>query len=85
MVILHQTRFDKLEKISHYKFVHNPPFIYSPRESYSKNGWIEGMDSISNPEKDYLNLHTSHIKDTKTYRIVVSFAPSLVEYLDWMI
>ena len=38
------------------------------------------MGAISNPEKDILDLQTSHLKNIKTYRIDVLFAPSLVEY-----
>ena len=85
MVLLHQTRFSKLEQISHFKFIHNPPCIYSPRAYYNKHGWMEGLNSISNLEKDILDLHTSHLEDMKTYRIDVPSTPSLVEYLDWMI
>ena len=85
MMLLHQKRFDKLEQISHYKFVDNPSCIYSPRASYSKHGWREGLDSISNLEGDIIDLHTSHLNNMKTYRIDVPSTPSFIEYLDWMI
>ena len=45
---------------------------------------MEGMASISNQEKDTLDLHTSHIKDMKTYKNDVPFAPSLAGYPSWM-
>ena len=84
MVLLHQTRLDKLEQISHYKFIHNRPYIYSPRSYYNKHGWMEVLDSIPNPYKDTLDLNTSHIKDMNTYKNDVPSAPSLVEYPGWM-
>ena len=80
MVLLHQTRFDKLEKISHYRFIHNPSSIYSPIESYSKHGLTERLASISILEKDTLVLHTSHLKDLKTYKTDITSTPSLVGY-----
>ena len=83
MVLLQQTRFDKLEQISHYKFIHNPR-IYSPRATYSKPGWMKALDPISNLEKDILELHTSHLKYMKTYKNGVPSTPSLVGYPGWM-
>ena len=83
MVLLHQTRFDKLEQISHYKSSHNPPYIYSPREYCSKHGWMEGLDSTSNREMDILDSQTSHLKDMKPYRTDVPFSLSSTEYPDW--
>lgn len=85
MVLLHQTIFDKLDQIIHYKSFHNPPYICSPRASYSKHGWMEGMDSTSNREMDIPYLKTSHLKDMKPYRIYVPFSLSSIEYSDWKI
>ena len=79
MVLLNQTLFDKLEQISHYKSFHNPPYICSPKESCSKHGWAEGLDSTSNPEMDILHLHTPHLRDIKPYKIDVPFSLSLAK------
>ena len=82
MVLLQQTRLDKLAEISHYKFVHNPPCNDSPIASYIKNGQIEVLASISNLEKDTLDLHTPHLKGMKTYKIDVPFEISSIGYQD---
>ena len=80
MVLLHQTVFDKLEKIRHYKSSHNPPYFYSPRASCSQHGWTQVLDSTSNRERDIINLHTSHLKDIYPYRIEVPFSLSSTKY-----
>ena len=85
MVLLSKTLFDKLEQISHYKSFDNPPYIYSPKASCSKHGWMEGPDSTSNQEMDILDLHTSHLTDMKAYRIDVPNVLSSAKYPDWKI
>ena len=48
MVLLIHPEYDKSEKIFHYKYFHNPPYICSPSQPYHKHGWMEGLDSTSN-------------------------------------
>ena len=85
MVLLLQIVSDKSEKISHYKSFHNPLYICSPRASYNKHGWIEGLDSTSNQEMGIIYLHTTHLIDMNPYRIYVLFSLSSTEYPDWKI
>ena len=85
MVLLLQTISDQSKQIGHYKSFHNPSYICSPRASYNKHGWMEGLDSTSNREMDIIYLHTSHLRDMKPYGSCVPFTLSSTEYPNWKI